>query len=188
MSLTVHVDENPSIRLTGQVVETHPPDRVEFAAEGVIRMTETLLSEFEGRSLVPVGVVFEVDDSRTVETDLAGEASLRIETVDVGVETPDADDLSPGMETVSSATDDEPAGSIAFTVEGVISSVPPETLDRIAGGASTLKSVTFAVEDAVRSDGGSGGDVVFEFGVLGRRVVVHRNGTVDVGRTGGDLL
>ncbi|USZ72529.1 hypothetical protein [Natronosalvus halobius] len=186
MSVHVDIGENRTVRLTDERIECRPPNRVAFAAEGVITVTRELLGEFEGASLKPVRVDISVDESRTVRTDLEKEASLRLETVDVGVETPNTDDLSPGMDTVSASsgdgtesTDASP-GAIAFSVEGAIVDVPMETLDLITDGSPSLESVVFAVDDPVRTDGGSD-DVVFSLGLLGHRITIYRNGAIDVG-------
>ncbi|MFC7216409.1 hypothetical protein ACFQO4_20325 [Saliphagus sp. GCM10025334] len=186
MSVHVDIGENRNVRLTDERIVCRPPNRIAFAAEGVITVTRGLLGEFEGASLKPVRVDISVDESRTVRTDLEKEASLRLETVDVGVETPDTDDLSPGMDTVSASsgdgtesTDASP-GAIAFSVEGAITDVPTETFDPITDGSPSLESIVFAVDDPVRTDGGSD-DVVFSLGLLGHRIIIYRNGAIDVG-------
>ncbi|UTF52574.1 hypothetical protein [Natronosalvus rutilus] len=186
MSVHVDIGENRNVRLTDERIECRPPNRIAFAAEGVITVTSELLGEFEGTSLKPVRVDISVDESRTVRTDLEEEASLRLETVDVGVETPDTDDLSPGMDTVSASSGDSTEstdaspGAIAFSVEGAIIDVPTETFDPITDGSPSLESIVFAVDDSVRTDGGSD-DAIFSLGLLGRRIVIYRNGVIDVG-------
>ncbi|WP_312908108.1 hypothetical protein [Natronosalvus caseinilyticus] len=186
MSVHVDIGENRNVRLTDERIECRPPNRIAFAAEGVITVTRELLGEFEGASLKPVRVDISVDEARTVRADLEGPASIRLETVDVGVETPDTDDLSPGMDSVSASADDSvestdtSPGAIAFSVEGAIVDVPMETLDPITDGTPSLESVVFAVDDPVRTDGGSD-DVVFSLGLLGHRIVIYRNGAIDVG-------
>lgn len=185
MSSTIHLEENRSVRLTEQIIEAEPPARVAFAAEGVITITEAVLGEFAGTSLKPIEITLSVDGSETVAIDLSGAASLRLDTVDVGVETPDVDDLSPGMGSNPSSTDgsgssDAHPGAIAFTVEGVIRDAPAAAFDVIADGSPRLESITFATDDVLRSDGGSGTDVVLEIGLLGYGVVVRRNGTIEI--------
>lgn len=195
MSVTVHFDENRAVRLTEQVVETRSPDTITFAATGTVTMTGELLGAFEGTRLTPTQVSFSVDGSRTVHVDLSNGASLRLDTVDVGVEPPDSDDLVPDADSIGSVTDvgpdpgDANPGAIAFTVEGVIRSVPDEQFAAIAGGTPELRALSFAVEGPVRSDGGAGdggcGDeVILEFAVLGFGIGIHRNGTIDVGTRG----
>lgn len=71
MGLRVNVEENRSVRVTDFLVDTEPPDRIEFAVDGVLSMTEELLSDFEGSSLKPVGIEMSIDGSRTVEIDLS---------------------------------------------------------------------------------------------------------------------
>lgn len=185
MTVTIRIVDNQSIRVSDEVLEERPPDRVAFAVEGIVTMTEEVLSEFEGQALKPVRIDVSVEESRAVELDLT-EATLRLETVDVGVEVPDADDLSPGMDSLRPSSDDDAEstdpgpGAIAFTVEGSIQDVPAEALEPIAESASTLESITFVVDDAVKSDGGSD-DRVFEFSLLGFHVVVNRNGVIEIG-------
>lgn len=189
MTVTIRIVDNQSIRISDEVLEERPPDRVAFSVEGVVTMTEEVLSEFEGQALKPIRIDVSVEKSRAVELDLT-EASLRLETVDVGVEVPDADDLSPSMDSLgpSSGGDAESSyagpGAIAFTVEGAIDDVPAEALEPIAESAPTLESITFTVDDAVKSDGGSD-DRIFEFSLLGFHVVVNRNGVIEIGARGG---
>ncbi|GAB3671871.1 hypothetical protein [Halopiger thermotolerans] len=193
MSITVNVEGNQNVRVTQQLVDTAPPSQVEFAAEGTITMTPALLERFEGASLQPAEIELAVADSETVAVDLSGTASLRLETVDVGVETPDAGDLSPGTDAIGSSTNDDSEtvdakpGAIAFTVEGTIADVPAETLESLADASSkpTLATITFAVEEPTRSDGGSGADILLEIDLLGYGITVYRNGRIDIGT--GDL-
>lgn len=200
MSTTVRVAENPGVRVTHVAVDPRPPDSLGFRAEGVIRPSRALLSRFEGSTVTPVRVDLAVDDSRTVSVDLAGTASLRLESIDVGVEPPDvpgvsdvADDtdVSDSVDAVESARDDDAgaaddsAGAIAFTVEGTFRDLPGETLDALDDGSPTLESVTFSVSETAETDGGSPGDVLLDVTLFGYGVVVRRNGTVEIGRSGG---
>ncbi|SFG83781.1 hypothetical protein SAMN04488063_3049 [Halopelagius inordinatus] len=191
MSFTVHLDENESVRLTDEIFDVRPPDRVAFAVRGTITMTEELLGSFAGATLNPARVDISTGESDAVGIDLAERSSLRLETVDVGVETPDTDDLSPGMDALGSSSendaDDTRPGAIAFTVEGAISDVPEATLESLSEGSPTLAALTFAVETPVRSDGGASDDPVFRFSLFGYGIVVHRDGVVEIG-TGGGLL
>ena len=185
MSHTVHLAENPSVALTEEAVDPRPPDRIGFAAEGVIRMSEGLLGRFEGRSLDPVGVAFSLGSSQTVEVDLDEEASLRLESIDVGVETPDAGDVASGVERVRPSSDggrpsEGPTGAIAFTVEGTIDDVPEPTVAALADESPELAAVTFGVEESARADGGSPTDVLLEVGLFGYGVVVRRDGTIEI--------
>lgn len=190
MSITVDLEENQRINVTTQIIETVPPAHVEFAAEGVITMTKDVLGAFAGSSLKPAALEVAVDSSRTVTIDLSNEASLRLDAVDVGVETPDTDDL-PGMDSRGSATDASSdasptrPGAIAFAVEGVITDVPAETLESLVDGALELAAITFAVDTPIRSDGGSGADVVFELTLLGYGIAIYRDGTIDIGTSDG---
>lgn len=191
MSVTIHLAGNQSARLSDQRIETQPPDRIEFVAEGILRTTEEVLGEFEGMAMKPERVDISVDGSRTVTVDLAEEASLRLAEVDVGVETPDADDISAGLDSLNPTTDDGTEspdmnpGALAFTVEGAILTVPEETIEQLSEGSPTLESITFAVDNAIKSDGGSNTDVLLEFTLLGYGIVIHRNGTIEI-QTHGD--
>lgn len=189
MSHTVNLAEDPSVDLTEETVDPRPPDRIGFAAEGVIRMSEGLLQRFEGQSLDPVGVEFSLGPSRAVEVDLDEEASLRLESIDVGVGGLDADDLASGVERVRPSGDggrptEGPTGAIAFTVEGTIHDVPETTVAAIADESPGLASVTFGVEESARADGGSPSDVLLEVGLFGYGVVVRRDGTIEVSSRG----
>lgn len=201
MSPTVHIDRNPSVAVTDEVVEARPPDRIAFEAEGVIRPSESLLARFEGSSLRPVRVELSLGEGETVPVDLAEPGALRLESVDVGVATPDADGVRRGIDTIRSSggigdgdgggdesggrgAADAPTGAIAFTVEGTVRDLPPETVESVVGESPTLASVTFSVAESARADGGSPSDVLLEVGLLGYGVVVRRDGTVEVTRGG----
>lgn len=194
MSVTVNVEENRSVQVTDLLVETESPDRVDFTVEGVLSITEELLSEFEGSSLKPVDIEVSIDGSRTVEIDLSEGASLRLESVDIGVELPRPNDIPSGTNAVppsadgGATSDDGRPGAIAFTLEGTISGVQDEVFESLAsaspGPGPGLESITFAVEDPIRSDGGPGTDVVFEISLLGYGITIRRNGAIEIG-TGG---
>lgn len=62
--------------------------------------------------------------------------------------------------------------------------MPAETFESVTGGPPAVAAITFDVEESIRSDGGSGADVVFQGSLLGFTVVVRRNGTIDVGTAG----
>ncbi|MFP8955087.1 hypothetical protein ACLI4Y_00015 [Natrialbaceae archaeon A-CW3] len=201
MSITVDIDANRNIRVTSEAIEARPPDRLDVTAEGVITMTPELLEAFEGASLKPAQIDITVDETRTIETDLQSEASLRLESLDVGVETPGVDVLSLTNETTNEATNeatneqstdtpDSSAGSpgaIAFAVEGTIRGVPSDAVDSIIAGSPTLESITFDVDKPAVSDGGSATDAVLRITLLGVGIVVRRNGTIDVGTQDGLL-
>lgn len=187
MSITVKIADDQRVRVAGDAVETRPPNQFTFGVEGVLSMTEQLIGQFEGATLRPSRMTLSVDDDRTVEIDLADEASLRLSSVDVGVETPDSDDIPEGVETLTSSvtdpsalTDANPA-ALAFTVEGSVLDVPEETIEILESGDVTLESLSFAVDDGVRTDGGSPDDVVFEVTLLGYGITVRRDGTIVVG-------
>lgn len=186
MSITVDIADDQRIRVAGDAVETCPPDEVAFGIEGVLSMTEQLVGQFEGATLRPSRMTLSVDD-RPVEIDLTDEASLRLSSVDVGIETPDSEDISESVETLKSSvtdpsalTDANPA-ALAFTVEGSVVDVPEATLEILDSGDVTLESLSFAVDEGVRTDGGSTDDVVFEVTLLGYGITVRRDGTIVVG-------
>ncbi len=192
--ITVNIDEDQRIQVTDQTIEAEPPSRLVFAAEGVLSVTETLLGEFEGAALTPVRIGVSVAGSRTIEIDLTEEPSLRLETIDVGVATPDAADLpsgivaddAPDVDTLRSTMADGPGssdatpGAIAFTVEGAISGLSDGTIDPLIEATPTVTSITFAVDESSRTDGGSGSDIVFEFDLQGFSVTIRRDGTIEI--------
>lgn len=188
MSTTVYVDEDPSVSVTESIVDPDPPDSVGFIIEGVVRPSRALLSKFEGSSLTPARVDVAVDDGRTVAVDLDEEATLRLESIDVGVETTA---VAEGVDAIDSAlgdgdgSSDEPSGAIAFTVEGTIRDLPAETLAALECESPTLESVTFSVAETVETDGGSPLDVLLDVNLFGYGVVVRRDGTIEVRRGGG---
>ncbi|WP_436344571.1 hypothetical protein [Natronorubrum sp. FCH18a] len=186
MSITLTVNDTDSVQLTDERVVRQSPDRIGFAVEGTLSVTEALLAAFEGATLNPARVTIAVDESRTVDIDLTDEASLRLETIDVGIATPDADDLVPESDPISAVANDDPASAaptpdvLAFTVEGVIRGVPAETVEAVAAGDPEFVSLTFTVDDA-RTDGGSKPDVVLELALFGYGIVVRRNGRISIG-------
>ncbi|WP_222918483.1 hypothetical protein [Natrinema sp. SYSU A 869] len=186
MTVTITLDENENIDLTDTDIENRAPDRLAVTIEGQLTVTDALLAEFEGAALDPVRITVAVEDAEPIAIDLMGPASLRLENVDVGVATPDEDAIGDGLDALESVAGDSSESSdtrpdvIAFTVDGVIRDVPATTIEAIAGGDPTLESLTFAVEESLESDGGSGSDVLFELALLGYGIVVHRDGTIVV--------
>lgn len=198
MSVTVPLVDNQDVRLRTDIVEPHPPGTIEVTVEGTVTITGALLGQFEATTLEPVAVEIAVDESETVTVDLRKDGRLRLETIDVGIEPPDTGDLVPDgaalESSVSSLSDSDPGlgskpepGVIAFTVEGVIEGVSPATIDDLTRSDQPLavESITFAVEDSIRSDGGREDDIVAEFSLLGYGIVVRRNGTVTIGTRSG---
>lgn len=190
MRNTVRFDDAKSIRLSDVIVETRPPDALEFTAEGHLRVTETLLGEFAGTTLNPVRVTVSGGDADSVALDLTGPATLRLENVDVGVAMPDREDLADGIDALRSSTNGGPGSAdsrpdvLSFTVEGEIRDVPSETFAALSTDVSSLESVTFAVDESVRSDGGCPDDVVLDLSLLGYGIVVRRDGSIVVGNAG----
>ncbi|WP_226042221.1 hypothetical protein [Natrinema sp. DC36] len=189
MTITIDLDETESIHLT-DALDRRPPDRLELAIEGSLTVTESLLAEFEGATLDPVRIAVSTNDSDPVEIDLTGPATLRLENADVGVATPDADDVPTSLDALRTSAGDDfgsvksPPDVIAFTIEGTIRDVPTATLEAIADDSAEIESVTFAVEESVRSDGGSDDDVIFDLALFGYGILVRRDGTVVVGSAG----
>lgn len=187
MSVTVDVADSPNVRLTRQDVAAEAPDAVAFAVEGRATVPAGSLASFEGRNLRPVAVTLAVEGSPVV-VELGDGAELRLEAVDVGVETPDAGDLPTGVDDPgSAATDvvggiDVDAAVLAFTVEGTVTGVAPEPFEALARAPPTIESITFEVDDPVATDGGPDDGVLVEFAVLGLRIAVRRDGSITVGR------
>lgn len=131
-----------------------------FVAEGIITVTEESLGRLTATNLKPTQLVVAADES-SVTVDLTGAASLQLDAVDAGVETPDANDSVPGAVSLRRTAEDDTKslnvepGALGFPVEGAIRNSPEETFEALSGGSLTLESITFAVEDAVKSDGGS---------------------------------
>ncbi|MFC4543422.1 hypothetical protein ACFO5R_15940 [Halosolutus amylolyticus] len=192
MSVTLQFDDTENVRLTEATVETRSADRIEFVVAGSLTITDALLGQFEGATLDPVRVTVSADGTDAVPIDLTDRASLRLDAVDVGVATPDGADVAAGIDALSPTTDggpdslDSPPDVLSFTVHGEIRDVPTETIETIAGDSPTVESLTFAVEKSVRSDGGSGTDVIFELDLLGYGIIVRRDGSIVVG-SGGPL-
>ncbi|WP_154660560.1 hypothetical protein [Halopiger goleimassiliensis] len=189
MGLTIQLDEHEHARLSDAVVETRPPDRIDFVAEGVLTVSEALLGEFEGTTLQPTEVAFTVDGSTPVTVDLTGEPTLRLESVDVGVTTTDADELSPDVTALDPTSDGSgdpfgtTPGAIAFTVEGTIRDVPADAFASLSAGEATPTAITFALQETTKSDGGADATLL-EITLLGYGVVVYRSGIIEIG-TGG---
>ena len=186
MSVTIDLDDNECIRLTDIGVRRRAPDQLEFSVEGNLTVTDALLAEFKGATLDPVGITVSAEDVAPIAIDLTDSASLRLENVDVGVATPDRDDIAAGIDTVRPSTDggpapvDSPPDVLSFTVDGVVRDVSPGALEPIADEAPRLESLTFAVDESLRSDGGRGSDVVCDLTLFGFGVVVHRDGRIVV--------
>ena len=174
MSLTVHVGESRAIEVTERTVEAPSGEVIEFAVDGVLRVSESILGQYAGRSLRPQRIDVSVDGGTTVEVDLAGDAILDLATVDVGVETPGVEEVASGL--------DQPPGRVSFALEGTISGLPTMAVETIVTGSPRIESVTFAVDDPVRGDGGAPGDPLLEVVLLGFTVVVRRNGAIEVSR------
>lgn len=193
MSVTVSIVGNDDIRVSTDTVEPHPPDAISFAVEGAVTITEALLGQFEGATFEPVAVDLAVDKSEFVTVDLRDDGRLRLETIDVGIEPPDTEYLIPDGDTIRSPIEsaaglsDPDPGVIAFTVQGTVEGVSPATIDDLTRSDQPLavESITFAVEDSIRSDGGREDDIVAEFSLLGYGIVVRRNGTVTIGTRSG---
>lgn len=83
MSLTIDLGDDQSVQVSEQRFESRPPDRLDFVAEGIVRLTVELLGEFEGMALEPTEIGVSIDGSETVAVDLKTEASLWLDAADV---------------------------------------------------------------------------------------------------------
>lgn len=161
---------------------------VAFRVEGTLRLTEALLSQFAGRQLTPDTVAFSVDDAQIVEVALGDETSLRLKTVDVGVETPDEDaTLTDAEDARSLASDaqessDSAPSALAFTVAGVVENVAAEDLAALSADEVVPASITFSVDETPQTDGGAPDDGLFQLRVLGYEIAIWKDGTVVVER------
>ncbi|WP_235920697.1 hypothetical protein [Natronorubrum halalkaliphilum] len=153
MSVTLQLTDTDSIHLTDERIERRSPGHIEFAVAGTLSLTEAVLAAFEGATLNPAQATIAIDEGRTVDIDLTDEASLRLETIDVGIASPDPDDLVPESDPISAVADDDPASAapspdvLAFTVEGVIRGVSTEAIEAVAAGDPEFASLTFTVDD-----------------------------------------
>lgn len=199
MGITIIIEEHPDVRLTDEHVEATQKKQVEFTIEGIIKMSETLLSRFAGKALQPSQLELATDSPQTVEIDFE-EAQLQLEAVDVGVGTPELGSVSSGLAEHSSGTDtlpfsnddgtgetgegtgetDDETGALAFTVEGVIRDVSEQVCESVAQGSTSVKSITFDVEESVQTDGGSENDPLFEFTLFGYGLTIRQDGTLIV--------
>lgn len=180
MSIVVDLADDPNVRIESADVEPHAPDAVAFTVDGSISVGGALLGEFAGRTMEPESVAFTVDGDE-LAIDLRDGATLRLETLDVGVEVPDADDVLSNAVDVPTGGDDGPLGAVSFTVEGVVEDVDEGTAGRLAGASAAPDSITFAVHESLESDGGRGEpDPLAEFTLLDYRIVVRRDGVLTV--------
>ena len=181
MSIAVDLVDDPNVRIESAEVEPRAPDTVAFAVDGSISVGEALLGEFAGRTMEPESVAFAVEGDDLV-VDLRDGAALRLETLDVGVEIPDAGDALSSAVDVPAGEADAPLGAVSFTVEGVIEDLDEGTAERLAGAPrAEPASITFSVHESLESDGGRGGsDRLAEFTLLDYGIVVRRDGLVTI--------
>ncbi|QLG48050.1 hypothetical protein [Natrinema halophilum] len=184
MSVTVDLNNTEAVNLTENTIDQRPPDRLEFTVEGRLVVNKMLLEGFAGATLDPVQVTVSTDASERVTINLTGPPTLRLETTDVGVATPEMDDIGTEIDAFRSPANDDPGGIdsppnvVAFTVDGTIRDVPAATIRELPNRALRFESVSFAVEESVSSDGGSRNDIIVEFSLLGYGIVVRRDGTI----------
>lgn len=192
MSVTIGLVADSRVRLDDVEVTTRSEAAVAFRVEGTLRLTETLLSQFAGQQLKPDAVAFSVDDAQIVEVALDDETSLRLETVDVGVGTPDQDAVPTDAEDARSlASDarespDSTPNALAFTVAGVVENVAAEDLTALSADEVVPASITLSVDETPETDGGSPDDGLFQLRVLGYEIAIWEDGTVVVGRRSDD--
>ncbi|MFC6719460.1 hypothetical protein ACFQGT_12670 [Natrialbaceae archaeon GCM10025810] len=163
MSIRIDRDGSDAVRVTETDLDARPPGAIGFAFEGTTTITEEMLAAVAGATLTPERVEIEIGDSETVVIDLGegSSASLRLESVDVGFATPDADNLLPDPNVLRRVTDRDADGVVdaarpnvlAFTVEGIVEGVTDEIVEAVANGSPTLEAVVFRV-DADRDDEG----------------------------------
>lgn len=178
MNVDVDLADDTNVRLSDAEVTARPPDSIAFEVRGSLSVGSALLGQFVNRTLKPSWVTFSVDDG-TESVDLSGDASLRLESIDVGVETADADDVVSNPTDVASDAVTDAMGSVSFTVTGVIENVAEGTTESLSTGTPEPASITFSVDESLATDGGRR-DLVAEFGLLGYGIVVRRDGTVSI--------
>lgn len=186
MVLRIDVQGENEVRITDAAVTVDEEETVAFAVEGVLRVGGGTLEPFVDARLTPVEVAFAAGDER-VAIDVASDAALRLEAVDVGVELPD--DAASGA--VDAATDPGSAaakptelagdvGRISFTVEGVLEDVPADAAERLADADAEPSSVAFSVDDATATDGGDAEAPAATIELLAVRIAVLVDGTIVV--------
>jgi len=182
--LRIDVQDEYGVRVTDTAVTVEGVETVTFAVEGVLRVGGDALKPFVDARLTPVEVAFAAGDER-VAIDIASDAELRLEAVDVGVELPD--DMTSSA--VDAATDPVGAaanptelsggvGRISFTVEGVLEDVPADAAKRLADADAEPISVAFSVDDATATDGGDAEAPVASIELLTVRIAVLVDGTI----------
>jgi len=182
--LRIDVEDEYGVRVTDAAVTVDGNETVAFAVEGVLRVGGDALEPFVDARLTPVEVAFAAGDER-VAIDVASDAELRLESVDVGVELPD--DETPGA--VDAASDPVSAaanptelaggvGRISFTVEGVLEDVPADAADHLADADAEPSLIAFSVDDATATDGGDADAPVATIELLAVRIAVLVDGTL----------
>lgn len=191
MSLTIDLAEQEHARIADAAIEVDPPQGLAFVAEGVITVSEELLQNNQGMSFNPTEVVFDSEEGQPVAVDLTGTASLQLEEVDVGVETPEKEDLASGLGTANPSTVDAEAGMpqidtgvVAFTVKGTIQDIPTDVLESLSDRSLSLAAVTFSAGETLKSDGGPTDDTLTTITILGLEITIYRGGVIAIGTDG----
>lgn len=190
MTLTIDVEGEPGVRIADADVTVDADGRVAFAVEGVLRVGGDALAPLVGARLTPVEVAFAAAGDR-VAIDLAGDAELRLDAVDVGVELPTDGGTSDPADAAASPPDptDAPAdptelvgdvGRISFTVEGVVENVPDDAAERLADADAEPRSIAFSVDETTATDGGDAEAPVATIELVAIRVAVLVDGTIVV--------
>ena len=190
MTFEIEIAENQSIDLECVEVTPRPDGTVTFTVEGTLSVSEHLLGTVAGSTLTPSAITFSSADSdrrqSRVEIDLQGDATLRLEAVDVGVEVLDTDlipsdtgDLREAAVDPVGAVDSRP-GVIAFTVEGVVDGVSADDIEALSSGEPKPASITFTAERSLEGDGGEPDDEVARFDFLLYRISIGRHGQITV--------
>lgn len=192
MALTIDVEDESGVRIADANVAVEDANTVSFAVEGVLRLGGDALAPFAGARLTPVEVAFVAGDER-VTIDLTGDAGLRLDAVDVGVEMLD----DPATDAVEAATDPVGAatnptdltdvGRISFTVEGVVEDAPDDAAGRLEAADAAPSAVTFSLEEPIATDGGDADAPVATIELLAVRITVLVDGTIVVTALDADL-
>jgi len=184
--LRIDVQGENGVRITDAAVTVDGNETVAFAVEGVLRIDGDALEPFVDARLTPTEVAFAAGDER-VAIDVASDAALRLEAVDVGVELPD-DATSSAVDAATdsgsaAANPTEPAGGvgrISFTVEGVLDGVPADAAERLADADAEPSSIAFSLNDATASDGGDAEAPLATIELPAVRIAVLVDGTIVV--------
>jgi len=184
--LRIDVRDEYGVRVKDATVTVDEEETVAFAVEGVLRVGGDTLEPFVDARLTPIEIAFAAGDE-CVAIDVANDAELRLEAVDVGVELPDCatsgavDAAANPVETAANPNESVGGvGRISFTVEGILEDVPADAAERLADADAEPRSIAFSVDDATASDGGDAEAPVATIELLAVRIAVLVDGTIVV--------